>query len=90
MGNILAGFINIILGILFHLCCILALIGTIYLYLKMLPRISDVITGLEIAANANPIAKIIILLIKISQFLIIPAIIIGMSYYVLYAQQVVK
>ncbi len=89
MGNILEGFITIMTGILYYLCCILALIGTIYLYLKMLPRISDIITALEISSNANPIAKIIIIIIKISQFFIIPAIIIGMSYYVLYAQKVI-
>lgn len=84
MSSVGEDIITILLGILFYLFSLLSIIGTLYSYLKQWDATRKIISNIEMTAT-NPIVRIILVVIKYSQYLAIPVIICGLIWYNYYA-----
>lgn len=89
MSDIWESIIIVLIGILYWSVCLLSIIGILYIYIKMIPSVDIILDGLETTFK-HPIIVLIFIIIKIGGFLIIPAIIWGMAYYILYAQLAIE
>ena len=89
MSDIWESIIIVLIGLLYWSVCILSIIGLLYMYIKMIPKLGMILQVIE-QTYKHPVVIIIFIIVKIGRFLIMPAIIWGMAYYVLYAQLAIK